>query len=471
MNFQLVFNNKGTVKPPGSKNTIKDISGDDIQYEESNGLSFVAGNKSRALTLKQILPDVKLDIQLLPWPSTNYLTPPSTASWSLLPIYTVDQKKKERLWQIGYDAETNQLTAIHGQVGGKIQTHPVEVIIKGGKTRQEQAWQDAKAKYLEKWRKGYHVKGDNSVRNILAQRGPHYRAPGMKKMHSDDTSKAEFPVLVDAKLDGIRVRVFMENGQPVAYTGRNVRFSFFEKHLEDIGRLFAYLPPNVGLDGEWYNHKMSLQEISGISRRSVNRSYRADQIKMYIFDIIVPETILEERYAMLMGAYKAYLEDGYKNEYFHLLGKSIAYNPEDVLSYHDQYVGLGYEGAIIRKLAGSISKQKDIIESYYRGKKNKSLLKVKSFREEEVTVIGIYCGVGKEKDLAIFTVRDKNGKTFDVRPCGSYELREAWYKNPEKCLDRSYTIKFYERTPDGIPFHARGKGFRDKIGLKGVLDY
>src|SRR5205085_7401226 len=122
-------------------------------------------------------------------------------------------------------------------------------------------------------------------------------------------------------------------------------------------------------------------------------------IEYYIFDIYYPENPpYEIRYNCLLRAYKKFIEDGNINTKFFILACSLAYKNEDIVKYHEIYVSLGYEGAIIRKLAGKNPTEKDIRESIYRETRTNNILKYKIFFEEEGTIIDVYDGQGKEKN-------------------------------------------------------------------------
>ena len=99
------------------------------------------------------------------------------------------------------------------------------------------------------------------------------------------------------------------------------------------------------------------------------------------------------------------------------------------------------------------------------------MLKLKDFKEEEVTIIDVIDGKGREKETAIFMVKDIRGNQFPIRPNGSFEKRREWFQHPETCRNRLYTIRFQEETKNGIPRFPTGKGFRDSKSNPGVKVY
>ena len=435
-----------------------------------------------ALTSAQFLPEAEQPTeaadQLLPGQVLTSTEEPTSIEWCLLPLYKIDQKGKERLWQIGFDPSTEKLVTIHGHVGGALQTDRRLVETKGSKSIQDQALQDARHKYKVKYRGGHLPRGEEQSTKIPAQRGVHYNPPWLPKRHSNEvrTIDLRFPVGIQPKLDGLRGRTWLDRDpktgtkQAMVYTRGNIPYRYLIPHRQEMAQLLSYLPLGVGLDGEWYCHGMNFDELNGICRRSVNQEAALEEkVRMYIFDLIVAGKTLEERLTMLIKAYQAFLGAGHQNRYFQIVNTTWAKSHEEIVDFHNQYVTLGYEGAIIRKPA--CSKPRKIEESYYRGGQNNSLLKFKSFREEEVTIIKVTEAKGRETGTALFMVKDEDGHEFQVRPKGSVDIRRKWFLEPELCIGRLYTIQFFEKTQYGMPRFPRGKAFRDSSSKRGEKVY
>ncbi len=232
-----------------------------------------------------------------------------------------------------------------------------------------------------------------------------------------------------------------------------------------------YLTSDVGIDGEWYSHELAFSEIQGACMSSVNYNKNVEKIQLWIFDIIVAETSLEDRYSMLLKAYNSYIKDGHSNKYFVIIGKSEAKSHTDIINMHNTFVTMGYEGAIIRHPISSIINKRRKIDSYYRGKRNRGLIKVKAFDDDEFVVIDVLEGSGRDEGTAVFRLETKDGKPFNCRPTGSHELRTHWFQHQEECINRLYTVKFFGYTDDGIPRMPTGKDFRDSLKKKGVKTY
>jgi DNA ligase-1 len=139
---------------------------------------------------------------------------------------------------------------------------------------------------------------------------------------------------------------------------------------------------------------------------------------------------------------------------FVLLSQTKVSNSSEILRALSFSESQGYEGIMIRFLSGDRSK--------YSNGRNSRLLKLKSFSDEEGTIVSVKEGKGREKGLAIFEISsEKCSKTFFVRPEGSFEQRKEWFLNSSSLLGKKYTYKFFEYSDEGIPRFPIGIGFRD----------
>lgn len=89
------------------------------------------------------------------------------------------------------------------------------------------------------------------------------------------------------KLDGIRlIASYDEKTDTVTLLSRRLNNIFgFENIKNQIKPIFK-LNPNIKLDGELYNHYMSLQEISGIVRHQDVDLETKNKLSFYVFDYI-----------------------------------------------------------------------------------------------------------------------------------------------------------------------------------------
>ena len=403
----------------------------------------------------------------------NLLTNITSGNWKFAPLYKESQTGGTLYWQAGYDEFSNELITVHGyhitSTGniGKLTTDRIIIEPKVNRKFQEQALLEIKSKYVDKIREGYHNQSLGIFENISSLPGPQlgnkYTLPG--QIGKDVLKPEHFSrgISVQAKLDGIRCRAFILLGEIKLYTRNNVEHVWLDHIKKELSILFKNLPIGIGIDGEIYNSNLKFEELTSIVRTKNVIHPKNNLLEFYMFDIIVLETILEDRIKLLYDAYTEYTKD-HMSQYIHLLSHNTIYNKDDIKIYHDNYVNLGYEGLILRKLAGPNRNKltkRQIEETWYKPGKNNNMLKVKQFNDEEGTVIDMKSGIGRETGLAILIIKDDRGNVFECRPRGSFEIREEWLKNKEKYIGKRFTYRYFELTEYGLPRFPVGIGFRD----------
>jgi len=400
---------------------------------------------------------------------------PESGSWALPIMYLkTDGSARESSWQIGYNSTTNRLCSIFGKVGCKFRTEDRAVEPKGGKNYQQQAWQEAKQRYIKKWRKGHRIRGDDTPSTVKAMLAKPYKNSQLHPGESSTTS-ISFPALMGPKIDGIRGLVNMVNGELESRSrDGNKQTKYLQPHLDSIIDFMAYLPSGVGLDGEWYSHQdLTFQDIVKAVQSRVNRNANIDKVKYYIFDLVMMEVPTEERDRILVEAYKQYLADGGKTDRFTIVHNEIVNSHDEILALHEKYLNQGYEGGMIRQFLSSARTKTQQRYSYYRPGPNRynNLLKVKHVDEDEFIITAVREGKGNNEGKVIFELKMADGKTFNCVPKGAHEQRVHWFNHPEECVGRLYTVHYFGLTDDGVPRHPRGKAFRDTVNKPGVKTY
>jgi DNA ligase-1 len=114
---------------------------------------------------------------------------------------------------------------------------------------------------------------------------------------------------------------------------------------------------------------------------------------------------------------------------------------EDILmERYGEYVEAGYEGQMLR------------LDSKYENKRSKSLLKHKSFVDEEYIIKDICEGEGNRTGTAGYMVFETaDGKPFKSNVKGTWEETAEMLKSKKKLIGKQATIKYFNLTPDGIP--------------------
>lgn len=121
----------------------------------------------------------------------------------------------------------------------------------------------------------------------------------------------------------------------------------------------------------------------------------------------------------------------------------------------EQYVEEGYEGAMARRSDLPIE-----------NKRSKTLLKIKTFEDDEAKVIGAVEGTGKYLGmLGALVCQHKNGKTFEIGSGFNDAQRARFWNRRRDLVDMTVSFKFFELTDDGIPRFPIFRYFRSEQDL------
>ena len=166
-----------------------------------------------------------------------------------------------------------------------------------------------------------------------------------------------------------------------------------------------------------------------------------------MFDCIDKKLPFKERYEKLE---QFFLENNLK--YLKLVKTEYCKTESEIETFLDKYIKEGYEGLIIRNIKGK----------YEENTRSTELQKLKRFVDEEFEIIGYQTPtIGKEVGCVIWECKTKEGKSFTVRPEGSYQERKKLYKEGKKNIGKLLTVRFQEYTKDNIPRFPVGVSIRD----------
>jgi len=389
---------------------------------------------------------------------------PKKRYWHLPYLYKNSHTGAVLVWKIGYNPDNNEIVIKTGQemttTGkvGKLTMHRRENKLNSRSNGYvEQALQDIWTAYQNKYREGYRPSHEEPVNEIMAQLAVKLidKQTGKWKIREENLSRG---ISIQGKIDGIRALIWPDS--MIFKSRTNKSFKWLSHIKKQITLLFTYLPDNVGLDGELYNHDLSFSDIQGAVMTIKYEHKYNKKLKYYIFDVILPNKTVEERIKILYDAYAEFLKDGNNKDTFVIMPHYWVYNYDDLNKWFNYYTKKGYEGIMIRKLAGVNPNKDQKKASYYKSGKNTNLIKMKKFHEDEGIIIDVKSAEGNDKGTALFTI-EWHGIRFGCRPEGTREKRKDWYDNKEKCLGKVFTFSYFELSVDGIPRFPTGKGFRD----------
>jgi DNA ligase-1 len=248
----------------------------------------------------------------------------------------------------------------------------------------------------------------------------------------------------------------MKDGNIIIESRTGIPFQNFNKLKDELKELFKNLPPNFYLDGELYTDKIEFQVISGLihlheDKVSKEDLVQIDKVDYYVYDFINtnnPDLTFDERKNFL----NSFLKDNLKKDSRVVSVPSFIVNKlDDITKYHEEFVGDGFEGTMVRDMKGP----------YEYGKRSKYLQKYKDTFDDEFKIIGYDQGAGDEKGAVIWKCITKDKKEFSARPRGSFELRRELFLKADSYIGKWLTVLYKGYTPDGKPREPRGKAIRD----------
>lgn len=370
-------------------------------------------------------------------------------------LYTVNTNGKTKFWSIKVTGTKNVGKIIINtgllKEGGKV-TNFETLIDKGkniGKKNEtsplDQAISEAKSKYNKKLDAGYtKTKGAPSKNEIIL--------PMLAQKFQESGHRIKFPCYIQPKIDGLRGVLQGKDKEFGLYSRLKNKFPHLNHLLQELQDC-----PYI-LDGEIYSELgkgkdnkrekgqetlLTFQELNGLVKKKKLTEQDEKDIKNIIYivyDFIDVDLTFKERYTIL----KDYFSKN-KFKYIKLLETHTANDKEQLIKYQSKFIKEGYEGLIIRNADG-LYKQKN---------RSPNLQKFKNFQDSEFKIVGFTEGENStEKGCIIFICETKDGKKFNVRPAGSFEERKKLFNNGGKYIGMLLTVKFFDLSDDGVPFHT-----------------
>ena len=343
----------------------------------------------------------------------------ATQEWT---IEVVGNKYRTHSGQVGGIITTNEWTIVYGKNTGKLNET----------TDKEQTMKEAVAKRTKKLESGY-------FENIKHINKTQYFEPMLASKWEDSKDKITYPIFSQPKLDGIRCIVtkdgmFSRNGKPII-SAPHIR--------ESLSEVFEVYPELI-LDGELYADKFAndFNKIVSLVKKTkptdTDLKESKKNIQYWIYDIPSEHYNFGERCYRLDVLFDNYLK---KFEQHCVLVQTDTCNNEDeVMELYGEYVDKGFEGQMLR------------LDKKYENKRSKSLMKHKSFVDEEYTILDIVEGEGNRTGTAGYMVFETaDGKRFKSNVKGTMEETAEMLKNKKKLIGKEATIKYFNLTPDGIP--------------------
>jgi len=229
------------------------------------------------------------------------------------------------------------------------------------------------------------------------------------------------------KLDG--VRAYWDGKQFVSRQG----------NLYHAPDWFVEGLPGVPLDGELWVARKAFQRTVGIVRRQ-DKPDTWKEVRFLVFDAPAAGGTFEERVEFLrdgLAGWKA----GFAALHPHQLCRGVDHLRDELARVE----GLGGEGLMLREPG-----------SRYEAGRSSTLVKVKTFRDDEAVVVGHEPGKGRHAGrLGALTVRLATGKVFSVGT--GFTDRERQSPPP---VGATITFRYQELSDGGIPRFPSYVGLR-----------
>ena len=383
---------------------------------------------------------------------------------------------RSKQWSISViDNSDNTFTihTEHGTTGGKQVLH--DTIITEGKnkgkknetTPQQQAILEAERDWAKKVKQGY----VEQQQQIVEKEKPRLKSkenPGrlLKPMLANEFNmekekSVSFPVFIQPKLDGVRCLIYKDNEEHITFQSRqNTIYEEFEHLLPELQHLMSQFTDQEGLilDGELYTHGMPFEKITSMVRSSKLKRKNIEELNYHIYDCFYSgdanlsknQMPYSERYQVLKGAFGRTIYSK-----LILVETNVANSKRDIEDFHTHYTTLTnpYEGVMIRTPSGAYKQQG----------RSKDLQKYKKFMDEEFEVVGHHEGTGAHAGTAIFECRSNvnREKIFGVTMQGTLESKRGMMENVLKYYGKMLTVKYQEKSNEGVPRFPVGLTFRD----------
>ncbi len=243
--------------------------------------------------------------------------------------------------------------------------------------------------------------------------------------------KLAFPVLVQPKLNG--VRMIVEDTRYYSRTGKALNIS--EALAKEIKSIRRYLV-NICLDGELYRHGVPLGCIVGNAKSL--KTHRNDvDLQFHFFDLADACLGTSQRMSKLRKIPQT--------KRIRRVPVQVANNDQDISSWLDHYVKQGYEGIMVRSF-----------DSHYQQRRSSNLLKEKPWLYTQAQVVGFVEGKGKYKAMlgAMKIVGVENGTAYRANLGGGFNdaERHRLWKNRFSLAGLIVSFKYLELTEAGVPY-------------------
>ena len=254
------------------------------------------------------------------------------------------------------------------------------------------------------------------------------------------------------KLDGVRCLAFFnEWGEVSLYSRSGKPFLTLDKVKEELQSLDLQ---NVVMDGEiCIVDENGNEDFQSIIKEIKRKDHTIENPLFQAFDIITAEDfaskVSKEKLFLRLQSLEMVLADP-KLKHLKYLKQYLTTGEEMVKEQMAIAAKEGWEGLMLRK------------DEVYKGKRSQDILKVKKMFDAEYTVVGVENAInrviveGKEVEEMMLknVIIEHKGNRVQVGSGFSLEEKRNFFKNPNKILNKTITVQYFEETTNQEGEHS-----------------
>ena len=250
--------------------------------------------------------------------------------------------------------------------------------------------------------------------------------------------------VVSRKLDGVRCLVMVdENGHATSWARSGKQFQTLRKVEEEIEALGV---TNVVYDGEMcLVDEHGNEDFQSMMKQIRRKDHTVENGLFQIFDMIdLPDFqagVSEDGFLTRLGRLADTLREA-DPKHLAILGQQRLTDHEDFQKWRQEAQDAGWEGLMLR------------LDTTYKGKRSKDILKVKTMHDAEYRVKGYDAGPfryvmdGREVEEVMLSNIVVEHKGNDVRVGSGFtiEQRQHLLKHPEDIMNKVVTVQYFEES-------------------------
>jgi DNA ligase-1 len=201
------------------------------------------------------------------------------------------------------------------------------------------------------------------------------------------------------------------------------------------------------LDGELYTHeyKDDFNKICSLVKKTKpsasDIAETASKVEFWWYDIFTDDGKNTQRFSQRFDLIRELCETfGYGGWPIVAVPTATVNTREELDELYGQYLDDGYEGQMVR------------LDEPYENKRSASLLKRKTFSDDEYKIIEICEGNGNKSGMAGYAIMEReDGVRFRSNIKGNHEFLKDLLVQRDRYSGKYGTVKYFNLTPDGIP--------------------